>query len=119
MIRHFCGNSAGWMRVAELDANNCSPGLTHAITNSANTCVVTEDNAGCTEIIYPVYNIRYTHITGRIRGYQVRSLDGFVSYNNRIPRPNIFTNLNNNYLDGVSISTNGQHVWSFAAGCDC
>ena len=27
--------------------------------------------------------------------------------------------LKTNYLDGVSISTNGQHIWSFAAGCNC
>ena len=30
-----------------------------------------------------------------------------------------FHDINNNYLDGVSISTNGQHVWSFAAGYNC
>ena len=114
------GNSTGWMRVAELDVNNCPSGLRHEITNdSVNTCVVIEDNAGCTEIIYPMYNIRYTQITGQVRGYQVESLDGFVSHNTRIPRPTNFTDLNNNYLDGVSISTNGQHVWSFAAGCNC
>ena len=29
------------------------------------------------------------------------------------PRPTDFTDLNSNYLDGVSISTNGEHVWSF------
>ena len=27
--------------------------------------------------------------------------------------------LNSIYLDGVIISTNEQHVWSFAAGCNC
>ena len=38
--RTFGGNSTGWMRVAELDVNNCSPGLRREITNSVNTCVV-------------------------------------------------------------------------------
>ena len=29
-------------------------------------------------------------------------------------------NINDNYLDGISITSNQQHVWSFAAGdCDC
>ena len=115
--RTFGGNSTGWMRVAELDVNNCPPGLRHEITNSVNTCVVIEDNAGCTEIIYPVYNISYSQITGWIRGYQVKTSDGFVSIFGS--RPTNFTDLNSNYLDGVSISTNGQHVWSFAAGCNC
>ena len=115
--RIFDGNSIGWMRVAELDVNNCPPGLRHELTNSVSTCVVMEGNPGCTEIIYPVYNTQYTQIVGQIRGYQIKSSDGFVSV--RVPRPTNFTNLNSNYLDGVSISTNGQHVWSFAAGCNC
>ena len=116
----FGGNSTGWLRVAEFDVNNCPCGLKREIiNNSVNTCVVIEDNAGCTEIIYPVYNTQYTQITGQIRGYQVRTLDGFVSPSTSIPRPRDFTDLNNNYLDGVSISTNGRHVWSFATGCNC
>ena len=118
MNRTFGGNSTGWMRVAELDVNNCSPGLRHEITNSDNTCVVIEDNASCTEIIYPVYNLTYTQIAGQIRGYQVWSSDGFVS-RSAIVRPIHFVDLKTNYLDGVSISTNGQHIWSFAAGCNC
>ena len=119
MNRTFGGNFTGWMRVAELDVNNCPPGLRRELTNSVNTCIVIEDNAGCTEIIYPVYNMKYTQITGRIRGYQIRSSDGFVFTNKSIPRPRDFTDLDNNYLDGVSISTKCQHVWSFAAGCNC
>ena len=118
--RTFGGNSTGWMRVAELDINNCPPGLRHEITNSVNTCVVIKDNPGCTEINYPVYNTQYTQITGQIRGYQIRSSDGFDPKNEMsMSRRPDFTDLNDNYLDGVSISTNGEHVWSFAAGCNC
>ena len=116
--RTFGGNSTGWTRVAEVDVNNCPCGLRHVITNnSVHTCVVKEDNASCTEINYPVYNLSYTQITGQIIGYQVGTSDGFVSVD--VPRPTNFTDLNSNYLDGVSISTNGQHVWSFATGCNC
>ena len=118
MSRTFGGTSTGWMRVAELDVNNCPPGLRHQTTNTVKTCVVKQDNAGCTEINYPVNNIRYTKITGQIRGYQVKTSDCFERYGST-PRPINFRNLNNNYLDGVSISTNGRHVWSFAAGCNC
>ena len=64
MNRTFGGNSTGWMRVAELDVNNCPPGLRHEITISVNTCVVIEDNPGCTEITYPVFNTQYTQVTG-------------------------------------------------------
>ena len=27
--------------------------------------------------------------------------------------------LSSNYLDGVSITADGHHIWSFAAVCDC
>ena len=119
MNRTFGGNSTGWMRVAELDVNNCPPGLRHEITSSVNTCVVIEDNPACTEITYPVFNTQYTQITGQIRGYNIRTLDGFDSWNSNILRPTYFTDLRNNYLDGISISTIDQHIWSFAAGCNC
>ena len=26
---------------------------------------------------------------------------------------------NSNYLDGILVTTNGFHVWSYAARCDC
>ena len=119
MNRTFGGNSTGWMRVAELDVNNCPPGLRSETTNSVDTCAVVEDNAGCTEIVYPVYNVEYTNITGQIRGYQIKTSDGFVQRNNNILRPTNNTNFTSNYLDGISILIDGQHVWSFAAGCDC
>ena len=117
MNRTFGGNSTGWMRVAELDVNNCPPGLRPETANSVDTCVVIEDNAGCTEIVYPVYNIKYTNVTGQVRGYQIRTCDGFVSFNDGPGPPS--SGFGYNYLDGVSISTNGSHVWSFAAGCNC
>ena len=119
MNRTFGGNSTGWMRVAELDVNNCPPGLRPETTNPLDTCVVTEDNAGCTEIVYPVYNVEYTNITGQIRGYQIDTCDGFVQRNDNIPRPTHITDFTSNYLDGISILIDGQHVWSFAAGCNC
>ena len=64
MNRTFGGNSTGWMRVAELDVNNCSPGVLvrHEITNFIHICGVIDDNAGCTEIVYP--STMLTNITG-------------------------------------------------------
>ena len=118
--RTFGGNSTGWMRVAELDANNCPPGMRTETVNTSTTCKVSEDKAGCTEIYYPVYNISYTQVTGRIRAYQLNTLDGFVSHDDSLRSLSISTNtLDSNYLDGVSITTNSYHIWSFAGGCSC
>ena len=121
LTRTFGGASKGWMRVAELNINNCPPGMRTETVNTSTTCKVSENEAGCTEIYFPVYNISYTQVTGRIRAYQVDTLDGFETYApSSIRTGNIFTNtLDSNYLDGVSISTNSYHIWSFAGGCSC
>ena len=118
----FGGNTTGWMRIAELDVNNCPSGMRTGTVNNNTTCEVSEDEAGCTEILYPSFNIEYTLITGKIRAYQLRSVDGFnnvVQINLRPDIPSNNSNISSNYLDGVSITSNGLHVWSFAAGCDC
>ena len=36
-----------------------------------------------------------------------------------VKKPTDITNFTSNYLDGISILIHGQHVWSFAAGCNC
>ena len=120
LTRTFGATSKGWMRVAELDVNNCPPGMRTETVNTRTTCKVSEDGAGCTEIYYPVYNISYTQVTGRIRAYQLNTLDGFLSQDESIRHKSLSTNiLDSNYLDGVSITTNSYHIWSFAGGCNC
>ena len=115
--RTFGGNSTGWMRVTELDVNNCPPGMTtYTIMNSTNTCVVVQCTLGCTTIRYSVHGIQYTTISGRIQAYQIGSLDGFFSPDHESARS---SNISSNYLDGVSITAGGHHIWSFAGGCTC
>jgi len=64
LTRTFGSNSTGWMRVAELDVNKCPYGLNTTNFNSESICVVSEDSAGCTDIIYSVFNVNYTQVTG-------------------------------------------------------
>ena len=45
-------------------------------------------------------------------------MDGFNNANGNTIRSNNVI-LNTNYLDGVSVNSNNEHVWSFAAGCLC
>ena len=120
LTRTFGGTSKGWMRVAELDVNNCPPGTRTETVHTSTNCKVSEDRAGFTVMYYPVYNISYMQVTGRIRAYQINTLDGFLSEDESIRTEIISTNtLDSNYLDGVSITTNSYHVWSFAGGCSC
>ena len=119
MTRTCGGITGGWMRVAELDLNHCPHGLNSTLFDSdgtIQTCVVNNDTAGCVSIQYSTFDVQYTKVCGKIRAYQVGTPDGFRGIENN-PRS---MNINDNYLDGISITSNQQHVWSFAAGrCDC
>lgn len=112
-------NSTKKIKVAELDVNNCPPGLKTQNVLSMNTCVVVNDNASCTEIHYPTNNTNYTQIFGRVQGFQKSTMDcfdGIKPYKPRFTNSTVFSN----YIDGVSIISNGEHIWSFAAGrCSC
>ncbi len=115
MTNRFGGDSKGWMRVTKLDVNNCPPGFIAHTSGSIKTCVVSDNNAGCTEIVYSTAKIYFTKITGQIRGYQIGTLDGFIGIND----PPRSMNISANYVDGLSVTFNNEHVWTFAAGCDC
>ena len=107
--RTFGGNSTGWMKVAELDVNNCPQGFRNYIVSADKTYVVSEDSAGCTEIRYPVYKIQHTKLTGRIRAYQIYSLDVKMQHlKMRMWSPTVY--INSNYLNGISLTSNGLHV---------
>ena len=108
MTSTFGGSTSGWMRIAKLDVNNCPQGFNTTIHNSVITCIRSESSADCTEIRYSTHNIRYSNISGAVRAIAFGTLNGFRD-----------VNLNRNYLDGVSIRSNNEHIWSFAAGCRC
>ena len=114
-MKRTCGNiTGGWMRVAMLDVQNCPLELQQKTFNdNITTCVVREDDPGCTSIFYSSLDIPYSRVCGRIRAYKVGTPDGFTRMHG------IESKINNNYLDGISItintSTNRTHVWSFTA----
>ena len=103
------GSTSGWMRIAKLDVNNCPQGFDTTIHDAVNTCI---------KLDYSTHNVRYGNISGAVGALGVGHLEGFNNTDgNTFSSNNV--NLNSNYLDGVSISSNNEHVWSFAAGCFC
>ena len=118
MTNTLGGSTSGWMRIAKLDVDNCPKGLNTTIRNSVNTCIRSESSAGCTEIHYSTHNVQYSNISGAVKALAIGYLDGFNNADGNTSRSNN-VNLNSNYLDGVSVSSNNEHVWSFAAGCYC
>ena len=101
------------MRVAELDLDNCPTGLKSQLFNGTHACVVNEDAPGCTSVLYSSFSIQYSKICGKIRGYTFGTVTGL--------RDKQSSNITDNYLDGVSLTSNGNHIWSFVAdgNCDC
>jgi len=114
-----CNIAGGWTHVANLNMSDPSqecPGDWILQTRSSELrrlCGRGSSGAGCLSAVYSTYSISYSHVCGRVIGYQYGSPDGFGQHlgPQTIEGP---------YMDGVSL-THGppgarQHIWSFAAG---
>ena len=119
-----CNDTGGWTRVAFLnttDPNQQCPGewmlqnewrLLRGITETRRLCGGnSSSHLGCVSATYNTYGISYSHVCGRVIGYQFAVTDAFRTSNSSI---------DSHYLSGVSL-THGppgarQHIWSFAAG---
>ena len=112
-------NSAGgWSRVAYLnmtDPTQQCPPEWREITAPVRTCGRTNNTlsgGGCSSASFSAYNISYSHICGRIVGYQLATPDGFLAY---APGGGLYTRIEDPYVDGVVIvrGTEKHHVWTF------
>ena len=105
------GVTGGWMRVAKLNkltngSAQCFQKLRRYGSNGTQ-CIRKSSASGCSEIFFPVLNVQYSHICGTIQGYGLNTPDGFRNLN-----------LNQNYVDGISLTYTGpdrNHIWTFAA----
>ena len=113
-MEELCGEEGGWTRLAYLNMSditqNCPPGLEEWEAGGIRLCRIDEESKGCSEPVkFPTNGISYTHICGRVIGYQKGSTDALSNQNKSINGP---------YLDGVSITRGSprEHVWSYIAG---
>ena len=122
-IRVYCdmdrtcgGITGGWMRVANVNMKNtshtCPQGLREVTKLSKRLCTKTIV-VGCSSATFDVYGTEYTHVCGKVIGYQDKTPDGFGPYNG-----NTNLGIDDVYVDGV-ILTHGmnprKHIWTFAA----
>ena len=116
-----CNNNSvgGWSRVAYLnmtDPTHQCPPEWREITEPVRTCGRTNNTlsvgGGCSSASFSAYNISYSHICGRIVGYQLGSPDAFRPYTVESR-----TRIEDPYVDGVVIvrGTEKHHVWTFAS----
>ena len=108
-----CGNiTGGWMRAAYIDMtnenNNCPKGLNVTVVGSTRMCTRSHTDGGCSSVTFPTFNVSYSKVCGRARGYQFATPDGFSTSNALQGYPDV---------EGLII-THGSprnHIWSFAA----
>ena len=112
-----CGCTGGWTRVAYLNMTDPSQQCPSAWTqrNSSSEprkLCARSSRTGCDSVAYSTFGINYSHVCGRVIGYQYYS-------------PNAFSNpgsqtIEGDYVDGVSLTHGSpgarQHIWTFAAG---
>ena len=119
-----CNTTGGWMRVANLDMTdpnqNCPAGFRLVNRTSAplRTCGKSEEDApGCVSTTFQTYGVEYSHVCGRVIGYQDRTPDAFGPYADSSGG----TEIDSVYVDGVSL-THGQmprqHIWTFAGAVE-
>ena len=114
-----CGREGGWMRIADVDMtqdnSTCPTGLyTYNLNGISHDLCDYQHNAGgrCDSTTFPTYNVTYSSVCGRVRGYQHGAPDGI--HDNHWGSSSI----DSYYVDGVSITHGSprQHVWTFIVG---
>ena len=110
-----CGTVTGGLtRVAILNNETrpqlCTEDFSTVIKNTR--CIRSTNDAGCSNIVFPVMNISYSHICGRVQAFWFGTPDGFAGSERSS------TTINNNYVDGISLTygtSNKTHIWTFIA----
>jgi len=111
-----CNSTGGFTRVANLNMSKPSeqcPGELVLQTYSSEPRRLcgrgSSSGASCVSAVYNTYGISYSHVCGRVIGYQYASPDGFHGT----------LSIEGSYVDGVSL-THGEpgtrvHIWSLTA----
>ena len=112
----LCSSTGGWTRLAYLDmtdsTQNCPSGFRLYQSGGVRACGRPGSGASCSSVQFPSNGISYSHICGRVTGYQYHSTDAFY------PEGSNHNNINSYYVEGVSITRGSprQHVWTLASG---
>ena len=116
MAKTCGGVTGGWMRAIKIEMTNsshtCPSGL-KTLTSPKRLCAMNINGSGCSSATFRLHGVQYTHVCGKIIGYQQKTPDAFGNYyhNRRLT-------IDDNYVDGISL-THGhnprKHIWTFAA----
>ena len=112
-----CGGPGEWTRIAFLnmaDLTQQCPTNWRLITSPVRACGRSSTSSiGCDSTIFPSNDRSYSHVCGRIIGYQKGSSDAY--YVSTLGN----TGIENSYIDGLSLTHGAagsrQHIWSFVS----
>ena len=110
-----CGGP-GWRRAAYLnmsDPTQTCPPAWELITTPRRSCARPSNatTLSCYSAVFPTQRIQYSHVCGRIIGYQIGDTEAFRVYDNH---PS--STIDDTYVDGVSLTYGNprHHIWTFA-----
>ena len=119
----LCNRRGGWRRVVKLEKYNngsaaCFPDLVNNRTN-ASQCVKNGTARGCSHTVFPLHNIEYTNICGKVEGYGYGTPDGFCTDDRIDYFRQSNNNINDNFVDGISLTYQLQGVkkdlWTYSS----
>ena len=117
-----CGiRNSNWRQVVYIDMTDYDPEATcpynlstrHNHTTNQTAC----HSGGCSSPRTFRITGSYTHVCGRVRGYQLNETKGFAGKERE--------NITGHYADGILITSEDTHLWTYAAsepnfaGCPC
>ena len=123
MNNNDCDGKGGWTRVGYINmsdsgTNNCPRGLnSYDFPNiSYRLCDRPHPSSyGCDSTYFSTFDLKYSQVCGRVRGYQYNGVDDIYQNNGGTH------SLEGPYVDGISIthgSNPRRHIWTFVAGQD-
>ena len=114
-----CNSTGGWTCVAYLNMTDPSQQCPSTWTLQTHTseprrlCGRSSSGASCKSVMYSTFGIKYSHVCGRVIGYQHSTTDAFLNLASQ--------SIEGYYVDGISLTHGSpgakQHIWTFAAAC--
>ena len=113
-MESLCNLGGGWMRIANMkNCSSCPDGFRMYSEGAVCACGRPATSSGsCVGTIFPSSGIEYSHMCGKVIGYQVGHTDA-AAY-----RTTNIKNINTYYADGVSLThgSSRKHIWTLMSG---
>ena len=113
----LCGKGGGWRRIASLNMTDpdekCPSQFRTYSSGGVRACgrPVTNSGGSCFGITFPLKDMKYSQVCGKVIGYQHGTTDGAAAFHSS-------KDINSPYIDGISLTHGNprKHIWSLLSG---